>query len=128
MQADMSEPLPFPENCFDCVISIHVIFHNPRRLLQSTIDEIHRILKPGAIILVTFNSTYSFRCGKGIELEKDTWIPDVGIDKGIPHHFSTLNDVSDLLKLFKVLAVRLEESTSDGKLSSHWVVTAQKPC
>jgi SAM-dependent methyltransferase len=126
LRADMAAPLPFPSNCFDDVVSIHVIFHNPRQLVQNTISEIYRVMKPGATFLVTFNSTLSFRCGKGINLEPDTWIPDVGADRGIPHHFSSLSDVVDLMHQFKVVKIRLEENNQDGHVSAHWVVTAQK--
>ena len=124
-QADMSVALPYKRNSFDCVMSIHVIFHNQRRKIQSTLTEITRVLKPGGILLVTFNSAFSGRCGKGIKLEDGTWLPDIGIDRGIPHHFSSFTDMAGLMEEFKVTNVRLEESVKDGAVSSHWVVTAQ---
>jgi SAM-dependent methyltransferase len=126
MQADMAAPLPFPDGCFDCVISVHVIFHNTRKKIQNTLDEVKRVLKPGGILLVTFNSTYSSRCGKGIKLEESTWLPDIGIDRGIPHHFSSLRDVVEVMDGFKTTNIHLQESIKDGAVSSHWVVTAQK--
>lgn len=125
MQADMSVPLPYPTGCFDCVISVHVVFHNTRKKIQNTLAEAKRVLKPGGTILVTFNSTYSSRCGKGIKLEESTWLPDIGIDRGIPHHFSSLQDTVEIMDGFKVKNIRLHESIKDGAVSSHWVVTAQ---
>ena len=126
IQADMSAPLPYPAGCFDCVISVHVVFHNTRKKIQNTIAEVKRVLKTGGTLLVTFNSTYSSRCGKGIKLEESTWLPDIGIDRGIPHHFSSLRDVVEIMDGFKVTNVHLKESIKDGAVSSHWVVSAQK--
>jgi SAM-dependent methyltransferase len=126
VQADMSVALPFAAETFDFIVSIHVIFHNPRKIIQFTLAEMERILKPGGIILVTFITAYSPRCGDGIKLEENTWIPDIGVDRGIPHHFSTLGDVVDLMAAFKVKNIRLEENVSKSEVSTHWVVTAQK--
>jgi ubiquinone/menaquinone biosynthesis C-methylase UbiE len=92
-QADMSDALPFASNLFDAVISIHVIFHNPVEKLKFTLNEIKRVLKQNGYALLTFNTVYSDRFGKGIELEQGTWIPDTGIDRGIPHHFSSFSDL-----------------------------------
>lgn len=126
IQADMSEALPYTTDCFDSVISIHVIFHNPVVRLKSTLAEIKRVLKPGGLALITFNTVYNSRFGRGIELEPATWVPDTGIDRGIPHHFSSFTDLADLLSLFKVLKVRLDEHVEESHNSSHWVVLVQK--
>ena len=126
-QADMSDALSYADNSFDCLISIHVIFHNLTAKIRFTLQEIYRVLKPGGIALITLNSIYSYRFGTGVELESGTWVPDIGKDKGIPHHFSSLEDLADLLHQFKVLKVILLERIDEGNLSSHWVVTAQKP-
>jgi SAM-dependent methyltransferase len=125
--ADMSAPLPFADESFDCVVSIHVIFHNPRKVIAATIAEMNRVTKPGGLILTTFNSTLSSRCGKGIELEEGTWIPDTGIDEGIPHHFSTLQDVVDLMVPFEVTSIQLDEKITNLSVSAHWNVWARKP-
>ena len=126
VQADMSDSLPFADECFDYIISIHVIFHNPRKAVENTLKEIYRVLKPNGEAIVTFNSVYSYRFGKGIEIEPGTWIPDIGADEGIPHHFSDLLDLVELLRDFKVLSIRLAESEEEGRISSHWVTTFRK--
>lgn len=124
-RADMVA-LPYASNAFDAVISIHVIFHNPKSLILQTISEIKRVLKPGGRTLLTFNSTYSSRYGTGEKLEEGTYIPDIGRDRGIPHHFSDLADLAGLLTGFKVLSVNLSENVDDDHRSSHWIVAARK--
>lgn len=126
VMADMGEVFPFSDDSFNHVISIHVIFHNKRLRVQATIDEIRRVVKPGGLVLITFISTYSSRYQSGFEIEKDTWLPDVGVDMGVPHHFSSLADVVDLMNGFKVTRIWLEEKENGGRVSCHWIVTAKK--
>jgi SAM-dependent methyltransferase len=45
-----SFPYPFPENTFDCVLAEHVLEHVDN--LIRVIEELHRITKPGGLILV----------------------------------------------------------------------------
>ena len=127
VQADMAAPFPFANESFTELISVHVIFHNRVERIRFTLSEIYRVLKPGGMIFITFNSVYSFRFGMGVELEPGTWIPNLGVDQGIPHHFCSLEDLASLMAGFKVIKVDLDEENSDGNLSSHWLVTAQKP-
>ncbi len=126
LQADMAEVFPFPDNCFDGIVSIHVIFHNPRQVVQNTVAEMNRVLKPDGVVMVTFNAVYGSRFGHGKALGDNSWILDEGVDQGIPHHFSDLADVADLMAGFKVLKVRLEEKVNKGSVSAHWIVTARK--
>jgi SAM-dependent methyltransferase len=124
--ADMTHVFPFPNGCFDGIISIHVIFHNPRKVIEGTLAEMYRVLKPGGIVMVTFNAVYGSRYGHGQKIEESTWLLDEGVDRGVPHHFSDLADVADLMSGFKVLKVRLEEKSIEGSISAHWVVTARR--
>ena len=53
---DLTQPLPFENNSFDAVTSLANLEHleNPSQVLQ----EIHRVLKPGGILLLTAPSIY----------------------------------------------------------------------
>lgn len=124
-RADMTA-LPYSDQEFGVVISVHVIFHNPRQLVKATLSEIYRVLKSGGFALLTFNSTYSGRCGHGIKIEDGTYVPDIGHDRGIPHHFSDLVDLADLMTGFKVQQITLHETMDDDYLSSHWNVIVKK--
>lgn len=42
-------PLPFPQDCFNCVCSFDLIGHIPESEKDMVIGEIHRVLKPGGL-------------------------------------------------------------------------------
>jgi SAM-dependent methyltransferase len=125
-RADMIA-LPYANDSFDALISIHVIFHNPIALLRKTMSEIYRILRTGGMVLLTFQSTRSFRFGRGEQLEPGTYIPDIGGDAGVPHHYMDLPEIAKEMEQFCVLNVNLFENDdiNTGK-SSHWEVLARK--
>lgn len=47
-----AEQLPFDDETFDCVCSMGVLHHTPDA--QRAVDEIHRVLKPGGLLIVMF--------------------------------------------------------------------------
>jgi len=125
-RADMVS-LPFQSDLFHAVISVHVIFHNPLRLLRKSIEEIRRVLCPGGRAFITFQSKRSYRYGKGLQVEPDTFIPDIGADSGIPHHYSDLHELADLLDGFVIHKIELlETSGAEEQKSSHWGVFLEK--
>jgi SAM-dependent methyltransferase len=122
--------IPHADEVFDAVISIHVIFHNPMAGLRRSIAEIYRVLKPGGMALITFQSTRSYRYGKGELLEPNTYLPDLGEDRGIPHHYSDLEELGRELRAFHVQKVLHDAHPSgepSGGMSCHWEVIAIKP-
>jgi SAM-dependent methyltransferase len=125
--ADMTA-LPFYPASFDLVVSMFVIHHNPLAGLRRSIHEIHRTLIPGGTTLLTLNSTRGTRPYRGMQLEPGTVIPDIGKDRGIPHHFSDLGEIAHEFSSFIIREVSLfEEITDEGYLSSHWIILAEKP-
>jgi SAM-dependent methyltransferase len=119
--------IPYPDAFFDAVISLYVIYHNTLANMKKTIAEIHRVLRPGGLALLTFMSKRSYRYGRGRQLEPDTFAPDVGADEGIPHHFSDRGKVERLLNAFHLLQIDLDEWIDDqGQRHSHWQVLAEK--
>lgn len=53
-QVDLLKPLPYEDNSFDEAILIHVIEHISWRKHIDLLEEIHRILKPGALLVMGF--------------------------------------------------------------------------
>jgi len=119
--------IPYPDSFFDAVISIWVIYHNTLEAMRKTISEIHRVLNEGGLVFLTFQSKRSHKFGKGKETEKDTFVLEEGLEKGVLHHFSERNEVKELLKKFRILDLRLDEFIGKGgELNSHWEVLAEK--
>lgn len=125
-QSDMTT-LPYPDAFFDALISIFVIYHATLDNMRKAIAEIHRVLRSGGLAFLTFPSKRSYRYGQGEEIEKDTFIPNVGPDAGIPHHFSDKEEIELLLGDFKILEIKLNEFISEhGRRHSHWEVLAER--
>lgn len=122
--------IPHADNVFDAVISIHVIFHNPLAKMRQSIAEIYRVLKPGGVALITFQSTRSYQYGSGVLLERDTYLPELGVDGGIPHHYCDLEELRRELRAFDVRKICHDEhlsSANPNDLSCHWEVFVYKP-
>jgi len=46
-------PSPFPDGHFDAVFSFSVFSHLPERLHRAWLEDLHRVTKPGAVVVVT---------------------------------------------------------------------------
>jgi hypothetical protein len=64
--------------------------------------------------------------GKGVKVEKDTFIRQNGPEKGVIHHFTDKEEIAKLLKDFKNVNIELRERKStDGYLQSRLIVIAK---
>lgn len=126
-RSDMSE-IPYSDRFFDAMISLFVIYHGTLEKMRRAIAEVHRVLRPGGLALITFKSKRSFRYGRGEELEPDTFIPDIGEDSGVPHHYSDREELEELLQDFAIREINHMERISDlGYHSSYWEVWVERP-
>lgn len=128
-QSDMTA-LAYPDGFFDAVISIFVIYHGTVESMTKAIAEIYRVLKAGGLALLTFPSKRSHRYGHGQEIEPGTFIPDIGPDAGILHHYSDREELEDMLKGFAIVKIALVERTekidNQERRHSHWEVVVEK--
>lgn len=125
-QADMTS-IPYPRGFFDAVIGIYVIYHSTLANMRKAIAEIHRVLRPEGLALLTFISKNDYRYGNGTQIEPDTFVPNIGPDSGVPHHYSDRAEIEDLLDRFRILKIDLEERVDkQGQRHSHWQVLAEK--
>lgn len=126
-QSDMSQ-IPFREASFDGLIGVHVIQHQTLEGIRRTAVEIGRVLRSGGLIYLTFASRRDSRRGKGQEIEPNTFIAARGPDSGVPHHYSSLAEIEELLDPLAILKVELAERTTEqGDTFSHWEVLGEKP-
>jgi cyclopropane fatty-acyl-phospholipid synthase-like methyltransferase len=102
----MESNFPYTNQFFDAIISIQVIHHNLMKDILFCIKEIERILKKNGMIFLTFPilgggsklDRWSLK-----EIEENTYIPQVGPEKDLPHHFFTLDEIKSIFKSFKIL-------------------------
>lgn len=97
---------PYGNNFFDAIISIQVIHHNLMEDILKTVREIERVLRKGGYIFITFpflkknsrNDKWDLK-----NVEEGTYIPQKGKEKGVLHHFFSLEEIQELFKSFYLL-------------------------
>ena len=120
------ERIPWPDNSFDAVMSIYVIYHKPLAGMERAVAEIFRVLRPGGLALISLQSRRGYRYGAGKEIEPNSFIPGVGADGEIVHHYSDLSEIQRLFARFLVRKVELEEYMEAENRHSHWQVLLEK--
>ena len=119
--------LPYADSSFDALISILTIYHNPMSKIRQSLEEVYRVLRPGGLAVISFQSKRAYRYGKGEVIEPDTFLPDVGEDAGVPHHYSDLDELVRELKRFLVWKIEFRETVNaSGHHSSHYEVLIEK--
>jgi len=117
--------LPYIDSCFDVVVCLFTIYHQKLKGIETTISEVHRVMRKGGILLANFQSKRSQMYGKGAKVENDTFIRQNGPEKGVIHHFADKEEIARLLRDFKNVNIELHERKSpDGYLQSRLMVTA----
>lgn len=124
--------LPYHDNVFDGLVSAFVIYHGLLGDIERAVAEIHRVLRPGALALLTLISTQDDSYGRGRAVEPDTFVREGGYDSGILHHYFTEESARCLLSVFEVQILRLEEADvtdENGGIRhcAHWRVQVRRP-
>ncbi len=107
LYADMAF-LPVQDECFDQIISIQVIHHQPICRIQKTLKNIRRLLREEGSFYFTVPK-YPPRKWKNnnyLEIEHHTFAPTEGFEKGIPHHFFTKDELRAELKDFEIMEIK----------------------
>lgn len=64
-------PYPYPDGEFDVAYAHLTLHHFPHDITIAFFDEIHRVLKPGGLLLFANKSPDDPAYGKGVEIEPD---------------------------------------------------------
>lgn len=134
VRADMIHA-PFADACFDAALCINVLNHNPRAMLQQSLDEIHRTLRPGGECYLTVLNTWDWRYGSGEQVEPDSFVLAQGPETGILHHFFSEADLCDWVRAFHLLELHRERGQLRLSTAPHgapvmrdaWSVLLGKP-
>lgn len=104
---------PFEDGFFDAVISTQVIHHNLLKDILFTVKEIARILRKEGYIFITFptlNGGSKIDKWELKEVEKGTFIPLSGPEKGLYHHFFTIEEIYEIFESFDILKVYIDKT------------------
>lgn len=114
------------DNSYDAVVSYNVIYHAYVEDMKKALVHIHRILKPGGSLLMTFQSKRSTLYKPEDEVEPGTIIKKEGFEAGVPHHFVDRSEIFNLLSDYHITELSHVEHEYDDLKSNgcHFVVTA----
>ena len=103
---------PYKNDFFDAVISIQVIHHNLMKDIKFTVNEILRTLKTEGFIFLTVPLRQAFYVKKSNmkKVELRTYIPLVGQEKGLPHHFFTIAEIKKVFSEFDLLEIYIDQT------------------
>ncbi len=103
---------PYKNDFFDAVISIQVIHHNLMKDIKFTVNEILRTLKTEGFIFLTVPLSQAFYVKKSNmkKVELRTYIPLVGQEKGLPHHFFTVAEIKKVFSAFNLSEIYIDET------------------
>jgi SAM-dependent methyltransferase len=127
--APMTE-LPFPDGHFDHVLSFNVIYHGDQPIVDATIAEIRRVLKPGGTYQGTMLSKRNAGYGVGTEVAPNTFsrVPVPGdaddSDKDHPHFYCNAAELVALFSSFELISLFDREHGKPG--SWHWHMLAER--
>ena len=100
--------LPYDDQYFDAVISIQVIHHNRLEDIRKTIKEITRVLVDGGLIWVTMPVSKNEPSSMQEKIEPGTFVPLDGREKGLPHHYFKMNEISSLFSMFSIIDLHVD--------------------
>jgi SAM-dependent methyltransferase len=120
--------LPYEENKFDCLLAYHVISHSYTEGIKGIVREIFRVLKSGGEFYLTLCSknSPSFSDEKNLRIDENTIVKTEEPEKDVPHFFTGLEGVRELLKDFDLIRIRQIEDIFDDSSSWHYFVHGRK--
>jgi SAM-dependent methyltransferase len=116
--------LPFGSGSFDYILAWNVIYHGDLNVVQRSLNEIFRVLRPGGIFQGTMLSKRNVLYQKGCSIAKDTFVLADEEEKKHPHYYCNAEELVGLLAGLDILLIRHAEHSVSG--SFHWHFTAEK--
>jgi SAM-dependent methyltransferase len=120
--------LPYEDEMFDCLLAYHVISHTDTQGIKIIISEIKRVLKSGGEFFITLCSKNSPSYTKKDypRLDEDTVVKTEEPEAGVPHFYSNLAGVKNILCDFEIVRVRHIEDIYEDTSGWHYFVHGRK--
>jgi 2-polyprenyl-3-methyl-5-hydroxy-6-metoxy-1,4-benzoquinol methylase len=116
--------LPYADGELDAILTWNVIYHGTMDVVQQTIDEIARCIKPNGHLVCSLISSRHHMFGQGVEIEPRTFVIPGGGEREHPHHYFNKEDIDRSFGAFEIL--RLENSTQKKATDFHWHLYARR--
>ena len=113
--------LPCADESFDYLLAWNVIYHGNRDVVQRSLSEIHRVLRPGGIFQGTMLSKNNHHFGHGREVAADTFVFEGEPDKSHPHFYCNQAELASLFDPIELLRVNDREHERPGSYHLHFV-------
>lgn len=123
-QTGLMTDLPFDDETFDYVLAFNVIYHGDISVVDRTLNEIRRVMKPSGSFQCTMLSKRNQNYGKGREVGPDSYVIDDIDDKDHPHFYCNAGGVVSLFNGFELLALQDKLHRKPG--SWHWHIIAER--
>ncbi len=98
--------LRWPNGHFQAAISIMAFHHQTRDQLVRAVAELTRVLAPGALFFADLLSARHLQDWvdrtQGQEIETGTWVPTIGHEVGVVHHFFAREEMQHLFTGFEL--------------------------
>lgn len=104
-QHDMRD-ISFDNDFFDGILCLWTTGHGTLEDSCKNVYEIYRVLRPDGIVVIDYVSIDDEHYGRGLEIEKDTFINNVEGEENIPHHYSTIGELEDLYSNFRQIEIK----------------------
>jgi 2-polyprenyl-3-methyl-5-hydroxy-6-metoxy-1,4-benzoquinol methylase len=104
------EHIPQPDGFFDAVVAFNSIYHGKTEEVEAAMRLIHAKLRPEGRCFITLLSRRNRMYGKGEQIGPDTFVSagmfhqlfTHGGERGVPHHFSSEEEVRHFFEGFKI--------------------------
>lgn len=116
--------LPYADASFDAILTWNVIYHGTMDVIEQTIGEITRCLRPGGYLICSLISTRHYMAGKGNEIEPRTYVIPGGGEKEYPHHYFNRDDIDRCFGDYAIL--RIEDARQKRDDDYHWHLFARR--
>jgi predicted SAM-dependent methyltransferase len=98
--------LKFEDDTFEAILCIWVQGHGIRDEIVKGINELYRVLKPGGTVVTDFVTKDDKTYGVGEEIAPDTFVGGRPGEEGIPHYYTTKEELRMLFSDFREVELK----------------------